>query len=163
MNISLSWANYALITVVCLILYYVIVALVYYRKELTRPFPAEENNRLTIATASGTPIVEDEGFTSVDIPEGQISEEALSADDKLEHSPSNVQDFVDEIYAYTEACGKDIGKEELRESIRRIIHKYPALIDSSLEDILKGVINTASENNCSIHWSEDELSELWNG
>jgi hypothetical protein len=163
MNISLSWADYALITGVCLIGYYLIVAVTYYRKELSNPFHPKGNKGSSMARSQSTPESENVSAHNLNTADEQLLEEVFSGNEEQLYTPSTVQDFVDEIDAYTQNCGYAIDKEEFKKNIRKILHKYPALISSSLQYILSELIKTASQNNCSIHWSEDELNELWNG
>jgi len=163
MNISLTWAHYALITGVCLIGYYIVIGLVYYRKDINQLLHPKEKNRLPGLAKQDLQIAENASLENVNLSDNQISEEALPVDSRLQDTRPGVQDFVDEIEAYTNACGKDITKEALLNDLRNILHKYPALTSSSLRSVLAGIIATASENNCSIQWREDELNELWNG
>lgn len=163
MNISLNWANYALITGVCLLVYYLIIAFLYFRRNLTNDSRSEERQPFTFATTPGATVLGQEGFQKLNLVDHLTSEEELSTDHPFPKRVADVQDFVDEINAYTEAWRIDTTKEALREGLRNILYKYPSLKDSSLRGVFNGVIATACQHSCSIHWCEDELDALWNG
>ncbi|TKK64717.1 hypothetical protein FC093_21965 [Ilyomonas limi] len=163
MNLSLTWANFVLITGLCLIGYYIVIGLLYYRKDISLLLKPKEKDRLPVTAKQDLFTTEDANVENKILSNDPASEDILPADDEPPTTPPDVQDFVDEIDAYTQACGAEVSKEELLINFRKILHKYPALINSSLRSVLAGVIATASENNCSIHWREDELNELWDG
>jgi len=160
MNISLTWADYALIVSVCLAVYYLII-LFFYRKSLngflsakTTPGPHSPTDLFTAEAA----LSNSKGLNLF----GEAIEVQQILGEDQDFTP-DAQAFADEIQAYTSSCGNDIGKEELIQNLRKIVQKYPSLIGSDSQYELSQLIAISSENNCSIHLSADELSELWNG
>ena len=163
MNISLTWANFALITGLCLAGYYIVVGLVYNRKNINHLlYPKRKQYSFDIWSQ---PHFEDESASSVssNIPEDKTLEEVLPINDTSQLAPSPIQDFIDEIEAYTLACNMEDSKEELLKNIGKILQKYPSLMNSSLQYLLTEMIAMSCRNNCSIHLSVDELNDLWNG
>src|SRR4051812_21911611 len=146
MNISLSWANYALITGVCLCGYYIVIGLVYYRKDISLLLHPKDKNSLPGTAKQDPPVAESASFENLSLTDSQIPEEALPVDNSLQSAHLGVQDFVDEIEAYTQACGRNVTKEALASNLRKILQKYPALMDSSLQYFLLEVMSTATKN-----------------
>src|SRR4051794_9614794 len=110
MNISLTWANYALITGVSLIGYYLIVGIVYYRKEVINSFHSKGNKSLVMLGSKETPETENVSSPNLNTADKQLPEEVFSGSEEQPYASSTVQDFVDEIDAYTQNCGHAIDK-----------------------------------------------------
>lgn len=161
MNISLTWADYALITGTCLIGYYLVIGVVYYRKDLLRILQSKKEPVSYARNQQPASTVENSYPSSLLSNTSGLDNVGI-VDDELPDAHPNVQDFVDEIQAYTQACGEAVSREALLIHLRSILHKYPSLINSSLRSVLAGIIATASENNCSIPVREEELNEWWN-
>src|SRR4051794_35336381 len=107
MNISLTWANYALITGVCLAGYYIVIGLIYYRKDLIRLLHSTAKNRLPVIAKGKLVAAENAGAPDMIFPDHQTPEEVPAFDDEPKASHPNVQDFIDEIEAYTLACNRN--------------------------------------------------------
>jgi len=159
MNISLTWANYALIAGACLAGYYIVIGFVYYRKDLLQRLRPK---REPVSYPHKQAVVGN-SYQSNLSSNTSGSDDTGSVEGKQQDTQPTIEDFMDEVYAFTETCGNNITKEDLGVSLRNILQKYPSLTGSSLRNVLAGVIATASETNCSIQWREDELNELWNG
>lgn len=162
MTISLTWANYALIVSVCLAIYYLVVLLLY-RKSVA-PVPAIKISDISNALSDLSPQemkITTHGNLDLFGEEMRV-EELQSLDDDQDFTP-DAQAFADEIQAYTSSCGGEVSKEDLMQNLRTIIQKYPSVISGDAHYELSQLIAVSSENNCSIHLSADELSELWNG
>ena len=161
MNISLTWANYALIVSACLVVYYSIV-LLFYKKKLNPSFTKASDSSNVLSDFSAIENVEGTPKNLNLFGEEVIHEEPWAMEEEQDFAP-DAQDFADEIVAYTSSCGGSMDKEELLQNLRKIILKYPSLADSESKYELNQLIAISSENSCSIHVSADELRELWKG
>jgi len=162
MNISLTWANYALITGACLIGYYIVIGFVYYRKDLRRRLQPKREPVSYARNQQPAATIKNSYQSSLSSDTSGLNNTGM-VDDQQQNVQPTIEDFMDEVDACTQACGNNVTKEELGINLRKILHKYPFLTSSSLRGVLAGIIATASQNNCSIHWREDELNEWWNG
>jgi hypothetical protein len=162
MNISLTWANYALIIGACLIGYYFVIGFVYYRKDLRQIFQSKKEPVSCARSQQLAATIENNYQFSLPSDTSGLDNIEM-VNDKSQNVQPTIEDFMDEIYACTQACGNNITKEELEKNLRKILYKYPSLTSSSLRSVLAGIIAAASETHCSIQWREDELSEWWNG
>ena len=134
MNISLTWANYALIAGVCITVYYIVIGFVYYRKDLLRILQSKKESALYIRNQQPT-APETENYQNFSIQDGALSDNTAFVEGVSKEKQPTIEDFMDEIYAYTQACGSNITKEELGINLRNILHKYPALTSSSLRSV----------------------------
>jgi len=162
MNISLSWADYALIIGACLIGYYLVIGFVFYRKDLWQLFKPKRERAASFAQNQQPAATGVKSIQHTSLPDGAFLD-STEIDEEAQTSQPTIEDFLDEVDACTQACGNGVTKEELSINLRKILHKYPSLASSSLRGVLSGIIATASQNNCSIQWREDELNEWWNG
>lgn len=160
MNISLTWADYALIVSVCLVTYYSIVVLLFYRKAFSSLMMRQENK--ASSQSYDLPVNNDLSVQSNnrDLFGEETEYEAILTTNEESNLTPDAQDFADEVSAYTSSCG-DIDKDELTTNLRKIILKYPSLIHSKARYELSQLIAMSAENYCSIHLSAEEVGELW--
>lgn len=153
MKISLTWATYAQIIGAFIVCYYVVILVVFHRKKLQK-----------IIASNTFKVVGDHSNS-----EGQRSSSALFEEENLHGNVAEeqqdlwplAQNFTDELQALTISSGPDIAKDELASNIRKIRSKYPLIVGSEYQYELKNVIATCSELNCSIHFTAEELNDLW--
>ena len=160
MSISLTWASYALIVSVCLVIYYPVV-LFFYRKKLHSSSNRVSGNADDLSSFSSNQTT-GTGSQNLNLFGEAVQNEELSPvmEEEPDFSP-DAQDFADEIGAYTSSCGDGIEKEVVLQKVRKIILKYPSLAHSDAHYELSQLIAISTENYCSIHLSADELRELW--
>lgn len=162
MNISLTWASYALIVSLCLAIYYFVV-LFFYRKSFTRVSTIKTSDTSHSISAFSTEEMKTANSKSLNLFGEAMEEEEQQRTDEDQDFAPDAQAFADEVQAYTSSCGNEVNKEELIQQLQKIIQKYPSLMGSDSQYELSQLIAISSENNCSIHLSADELIELWNG
>ncbi len=162
MSISMTWANYALIVSVCLVVYYFIVLFIY-RGKLPSSLTTNASSGVS-SLANSSDEMESTNSKNLNLFGEEVKDEVVlvATDEEQDFSP-DAQDFADEIGAYTSSCGNSIEKEKLLQNLRKIIQKYPFLVNSDARYELNQLIAISTENYCSIHVSADELSELWKG
>ncbi len=159
MNISMTWATYALIVSVCLGVYYLVIILFIRRLKAKAPsIKAESNDFLEASPTFAEPKTFANANTNLF---GEPFEEELESENEMVSLSPYTQDFADEVQAFTSSSDESITKEELTHAIQRIILKYPSLKESQYKYELTQLIAISTENYCSIHFSAEELSELW--
>ena len=153
MSISLTWANYALIVIVCLGLYYLVIAFFVQRRKIINASSEEANANSFEAFQSPEEAAVKQN-ASLTLFGEQTTQEKFEPLPTETNTAPEAQDFADEIVAYTSSCDKTITKEKLMQAIQRIKgsnHQY----------VLNQLIIISTESYCSIHVSADELSEMW--
>lgn len=156
MNISLTWANYALIVTVFLFVYYSIVLILFRKKT------ANNNSDLPLVNSSAHSEITGSQNRNFNLFGEEVEESTLPTDTSKDLKPDG-QDFANEIEAYTSTIGIAVSKEELIQNLKRILRKHQSIFYGGARYELNQLILLFSENNCSIHLSEDELEGLWNG
>ena len=156
MSISITWANYALIVSVCLFLYYVVVWILSYKFQTSVIFKKKSELGEVVAPIQGGNATD----KNLNLFGEDIQDEVFSTDNTSSQK-GQVQNFVDEISALIISSEEDVSKEALATGIKRIIYKYPSSILSESKYELSQLIALSSENYCSIHFSSEELKELW--
>lgn len=171
---GISWYQYTFFCGAALILYY-LVLLVMYRRNIIMKFMKQHNaiERNTKRTwyPQETGVTTENQINEVQLPlYKDDAEKTISQDGNL-NTPDNqsdhdmhyplVHDLVDEIQAFFQASGRSSEKQEIMQSLQRLIQKYAVLKGTSFKEAINNLIISACENNCSIHLSENEVSGLW--
>ncbi len=142
----ISWGTYLTWWFVIAGLYYATIFLLFFRKgvKVAGGHGATEKKKKT---------AEQVLFRSAGNKENEQLDAATAAP---------MHSLVDELQAYISQAGKqDASKEEVSASLKNILQKYPAIKGSLFQEGITNLIAVISENNCGIHFSADELSELW--
>ncbi len=140
---NISWQGYWLTIALFTAGYYLIVYLLYFRKDFKIVFPDKRS-------LNGKTISQEEGTT-------KSFETATS--DQAEHLSDAC---LDEIHAYFhQAKRSKCVKEELLYALQRILSKYPSLKTTSYQDSITTIIRSESEHICSIHLSAEEVLQVW--
>lgn len=170
---GISWFQYILFCGTALTLYY-LVLLVMNGKSVLMKF--KKNNALERNTKRNwypqeTGVIKETQMDEVQSPLNKNEAEKefyQEANDNIFQTQSDqdrhfslVHDLVDEIQAFFQASGGSLEKQEILQSLQRLIQKYAVLKGTSFKEAINNLIISACENNCSIHLSENEVSELW--
>lgn len=135
---DISWSSYITFIIVVCTVYYLVIAFRFYRSDV-------------LQLISG-------------LKPAQVSSHQIGLKQAFENQNifQLAQSLADEIQAYFNQAGKNkLIKEEILSSLKLLIARYPAIKDSSFKEMIQNLIITESETNCSIHLSEQELSEVW--
>lgn len=136
---DISWSSYITFMIALLAVYYLFIGFTYYRSDLLQLFSGKE-------------------FRPNQIFHQENLQQAFQKQDMFQVS----QSLGDEIMAYLSEAGRDtLNKEDILQSLKSLVAKYPSIKDSAFRDVIQNLILTESETNCSIHLSEEELSALW--
>lgn len=157
---SISWQTYFTSCIFLLVVYYVAVAVVYYRQDLL----SKLNNQSTFQQSIEIPQAKE--FDHKDYqpkveegPEINNGNYLPEANDYSELAES----AKDELQAFTMAAATQYSKPELTIALKKILKRYVALKASSFQLSINNVITHECKNNCSTELSDDEVAELWNG
>lgn len=159
--ISVTWKAYLIASFVLLGIYYAVIVFVYFRKK----------GKSSRARSDRKPAPVSQDNIAIEEPVANLSPQNLFSDDTnpvtvVETvSPGiNMQALVDELQAFTAAAGEDsMTKEELQESIKRLLRKHPGIAGTELQSGISTLIAVTLENNCAVHLNAEEVNELWKG
>lgn len=143
----ISWSSYLTNSFLLLVVYYAAIVLLYYRKDIMLKLSS-------VKSPEKKPPVDRALFASSSQEQGADKLDAASA--------APMHSLVDELQAYVSQSGKqNIDKDELTEGIKELLRKYPAIKGSIFQEGITNLIAVIAENNCSVHFKADELSDLW--
>lgn len=143
----INWAQYLMACAVVLAVYYAAVIALFFKK-LSPAIPAKNTPKQTTL------------FNSV---EDTPLEQPVATDEQpIPALPPEVSGFVSELNALLEqSAAVEEEKNVIKESIQRLLQKYPSLKDSELKASINHLIAVETERICLLHFSADELAGLW--
>ena len=138
---EISWNSYLTIVIVLLAVYYVFIGLLYYSSNI-------------VGLLSGKKFTQRDTLTSV------VGMDTLTEKKNLFQTAHSLSD---EIQAYLNEAGRNsLNKEDVVQSLKVMLAKYPVIKDLPFRDVIQNLIRTEAETYCFIHLSEEEINELWN-
>jgi hypothetical protein len=72
-----------------------------------------------------------------------------------------VHDLLDELQAMFEGMRDSPQKDVVLDSLYKILHKYPALLNSDYRENISNMIMVNCEKECALQLSPEEISRLW--
>ena len=157
---SISWQTYFTSCIFLLVVYYVIVAVVYYRQDLL----SKLNKQSAFQQPIEIPNVKE--FDHKDYqPKVAEGPEVINGNYLPEANDfSELEESAkDELQAFAMAAATQYSKTELITALKKILKKYAALKGSLFQQSINKIIEDECKANCSIELSDDEVAELWNG
>lgn len=143
---SISWQAYWTTLSLCIAGYYLIVYLVYFRKDFSTIFIKTESVRAKLH-----PHVRSS-------PEDQLPGSSLQNNEQ----ETIVHSCIDEVNAYFEEARKSkCLKEEIAYALKGILKKYPTLKHSGFRASLSSLIITQCEHICSIQLKSEDMARVW--
>ena len=143
---NISWASYTYAISIILLIYYVFVIAIFYRKDLQGILA---RHRERGAPLHATPANVDADGYSQDVPtEAKVSNETHEL-------LLSLQSLI------KKAAARKFPKEELLHSLKLKLQTYPSIEDIRLKGNVNNFIKLECENNCSIHLTEEEVKVLW--
>ena len=118
MKISLTWANYALIISVCLVVYYLILVLLFYRKGFGSLTATKEVQPSFESYKQSLNNDLSDRKSNLNLFGEEVDEDELKFVSERDELTPDAQDFADEIGAYTSSCG-EVDKDELIAHLRK--------------------------------------------
>jgi hypothetical protein len=158
---NISWQGYWITIALLTAGYYLIVYLLYFRKDFS------------IEWKKGTTPKDETLFSSVTSESAATqpvtNEQPTLFDDSSDFQPptkntieSTVYACMDEVNAYLEEAKRSkCVKEEMLFALNAILRKYPSVAASEYKESVTNVIVNQCEYNCSVHLSADEVVRMW--
>ena len=145
---TISWQSYWCALALLLVIYFIVIYLVYYRRDLKLPFIEKQ---FPPKKGNGFQLFDKESHSEFDSPPDGTEEHIVYA-------------CMDEMNAFfDEASKKRWHKNELLYSLQLILKKYPSLKTSQYRSSIFNVIASQSEHICNIHLNAEEANEVWLG
>lgn len=144
---NIAWKDYWLFVLIAALVYYNIVMIVYFRKELVG-FLQGKLSRKRIPEFG-----EEDNFLDSELSEVPNANVA---------SPISFDDLQNEIRAKLEKArfAKSI-RQEIIMSLQTILHNRHLDEQPGIKEVLNNYIRETCENLCSIHLDEREINQLW--
>ncbi|NTS41944.1 hypothetical protein HRG84_13590 [Flavisolibacter sp. BT320] len=158
---NISWQGYWITIALLSAGYYLIIYLLYFRKDFS------------IEWKKGTAPKIESPFRSLNSDSGAIQpitiEQPTLFDSSGEFQPpakntieSTVYVCMDEVNAYLEEARRSkCVKEEMLFALNTILRKYPTVADSEYKESVTNVIVNQCEYNCSVHLSAEDVVRMW--
>lgn len=145
---KISWQTYGTAVLILTVLYYLVVFLIC-RKSLSIRDRSEK--RLQHPKVAPTLFPRE-----IKQPSGQEIIQQLPPVLPMVH------DLVDELSALIrQAAFEQTGKDTLSHSVTAVLKKYPSLYESSYQTSVSNLIAHECETHCNIHFSAEEIRQLW--
>lgn len=143
----INWAQYMIGCVFILAVYYAIIIVLFFKK-LSPAIPAKDTPKQTSL------------FNSVEEP--PLEQPAAVDVQPLPALPPEVSGFVDEFNALLEqSAAVEEEKGVIKDSIQRLLQKYPSLKDNGFKASINHLIAVETERICLLHLSAEELASVW--
>ena len=156
---SISWQTYFTICIFLLVVYYIVIAVVYYRQDLLSKLNNQSTFRHSIEFSQAKQFdhkdYQPKVAEGLEINNGNYLPEANDFSELAESAK-------DELQAFTMAAATQYSKTELITALKKILKRYAALKASSFQLSINNVITDECKTNCSTELSDDEVAELWN-
>ena len=142
---NISWAEYALALTVCMLLYYGLVLLVYYRKDILHQF--------------SKPVNQTTGTQPANITDPSPAAAELSL--RETHAESLPELLLSLQALIRTASTKGYQKEELLLSLQLELRIYKSQTAYPDKDTINEFIISECKSHCSMHLDEYEVRSLW--
>jgi len=139
---SITWSNYFTAAIVLAGAWYIIITLLYYRKEVFNLF----NGKYKIPIKRKNKTIEDE---AEEVPE-------------QEHTFEELEGIVTDIrHSILEVAGKEADKDKLLTQLSERLANYGGLRLPAFRIAINNFIIQNAESICGVAFSEEELDEAW--
>lgn len=156
---NISWQGYWTTIVLLTLAYYIVLYLVYFRRQLPSLLAKRESSP---KQPTASPAVA--SFLQAQNQPSLFPEETADEFTVPDGEEGIVYACMDELNAYFEGAKKQkIAKPELLFALQRILAKHPSLKQSAYKASLSNVIVSEAEHHCSLHLSEAEVVQVWAG
>ena len=152
---NISWSSYFSIIAAITVIYYFLMAVIFYRNEITKIiFSGNLNLRSIPAKAKRESSI---------INSGKDSEEKYISDEKEDAIQSSiVHELINELNkVFKKSSEKKFLKEELIVALQLTLKNYLLLKSGPFCEAINSLIELESQSQCSIYLNEDEMELLW--
>jgi hypothetical protein len=154
---NISWNSYLLITAVILAVYYFLIAVIFFKNEITKIF-FSANSTFRIPHEKGK---EENSIVHSDNYSEQVYESSENEKEDVIQS-SRVHELMNELKkVFKKASDKKFLKEELILALQLTLNNYLRLKESPFFAAINSLIELESQSQCSIYLNEEEMELLW--
>jgi hypothetical protein len=147
---TISWQAYWMAIALISAGYYLIIILIYFRKDLK--LSAASNTSSFLHSSQKT----EDHWSSAASHASDFAEPEKGTDEHMVYA------CIDEINAFIqEAKRVKTGKEDFLLSIKVILAKYPTIKKTEYKEAVTSVLISEAAHHCSIHLSEAEVDSVW--
>ena len=157
---SISWAHFWTVIAALFVLYYIVVAVVFFKGKLSGAGRKSRPTGTSLKSISSSP-EENKG-------DDQGAERVLRADPDLEDRGGEpdlypiANELVETIDQFIVKAGKaEMIKQEVFFGIQQLISRYPMLRGAGFKVAINNYIGIALKNNCPFALDDMELAALW--
>jgi hypothetical protein len=148
---NISWASYWYALAIIGVIYYISVALLYYKEELLQVFKTNKNR-------SSSKIIWTPQPAAVT---GSYQESTIPGPDETERI---VQSLIDELNAFFDEAKKSKWvKEELLYAVKKLVTKYSSVRNSVYRESVNNLIAVQCDHICSVRLNAEEVDHVWIG
>lgn len=157
---NISWQGYWVSIAILTASYYLVIYLLYFRKDFSIEWKKNSKSRDSFLTSVSTNTADLQPATSTQPTLFHNLEEfQLPPKDTIE---STVYTCIDEVNAYLEEAKRHkCVKEDMLHALQAILRKYPSIADSEYKASVTNVLVTQCEYYCSVHLSADDVVRVW--
>jgi hypothetical protein len=154
---NISWSSYLSITAVITAIYYFLVAVIFYRDEITKLLFSGNSHFINPAAKSHT---ENLNINTDNDFELEYKSEQSEKEDEIQSS--SVHQLINELNKiFKKSSEKKYLKEELILAIQLTLKNYLSLKETPFHGAINSLIELESQSQCSIYLNEDEMELLW--
>jgi hypothetical protein len=156
---NISWSTYLSITAAITAIYYFLIAVIFYRNEITKVFFSGRSHFITAPskTRRDNLIITSDNDSELEYKSGQNEKED-------EMQSSRVYQLINELNKiFKKSSEKKYLKEELILAIQLTLKNYLSLKETPFLGAINSLIELESQSQCSIYLNEDEVDLLWKG
>ena len=151
MLINISWFQYWKFIVYMLIGYYIVIICIYYYKSIYLVATGKKKLDFNVSKLK----------RKNSLQKGDINKSQQSIIEKQE-LPAGLATIIDKITnTLYKAGGRRLEKPELFYTIQQVLHTNNFQLEPSYKPVISEYIKKATISYCSVHFSDDDLEELW--
>jgi hypothetical protein len=154
---NISWSSYLSITAAITAIYYFLIAMIFYRNEITKIFfsGSSQSTYTPSKTQRNNLIINSDKGSELEYKSEQNEKED-------EMQSSTVHQLINELNKiFKKSSEKKYLKEELILAIQLTLKNYLSLKETPFLGAINSLIELESQSQCSIYLNEDEMELLW--
>lgn len=159
---TISWFQFGCFILGVLVLYYLVIVFVYYRKAVRKKLfkPKDNKSAFSDLLVPDGGSVEESSIGLESLPAAQASTTASRTQEPDLYPIAN--ELVETLDEFIVQAGKKQQiKEEVMFGIRKLIEEYPMLQNAGFKVAINNYISIALNNNCAFSLDEAEVASLW--
>jgi len=153
---NISWANYGIVILITLVVYYATVGGLYYLNEIKQLFAGKLRLRLKLNPSKR---LAPANFSQQEI--NQLNEEGVThpRDEELNSLVDKCMNDIKNSLQY--AAQSHLAKQEIIYSLQQTVNKYSNILQTRFQTSIISYILVESLNYGSVHLSEEDLNTIW--